>query len=199
MYLAVIFGGKLPPKIAPKTKIAVIIVVNYYCKNGCSQRESNPQLALRRRLLYPFNYENECRIFGLFSLFGIGNHIYESNHSRDELPLFLILTSQAPLLESNSKFIPFSFQRVQPWLNLRRRSLYPFNYENIVRKTHFYRITKIPQNSKPRQSFLCQFIIGCCSRMRSRQCQFPAHLHNFIIPLSILRQTLQSPASRSAL
>ena len=161
MYLAVIFGGKLPPKIAPKTKIAVIIVVNYYCKNGCSQRESNPQLALRRRtlypaelqkriknrsflpdlnlcysfviftwsmfehslrrrLLYPFNYENECRIFGLFSLFGIGNHIYESNHSRDELPLFLILTSQAPLLESNSKFIPFSFQRVQPWLNLRR-------------------------------------------------------------------------------
>ena len=113
MYLAVIFGGKLPPKIAPKTKIAVIIVVNYYCKNGCSQRESNPQLALRRRLLYPFNYENECRIFGLFSLFGIGNHIYESNHSRDELPLFLILTSQAPLLESNSKFIPFSFQRVQ--------------------------------------------------------------------------------------
>ena len=47
MYLAVIFGGKLPPKIAPKTKIAVIIVVNYYCKIGCSQRESNPQLALR--------------------------------------------------------------------------------------------------------------------------------------------------------
>ena len=133
MYLAVIFGGKLPPKIAPKTKIAVIIVVNYYCKNGCSQRESNPQLALRRRLLYPFNYENECRIFGLFSLFGIGNHIYESNHSRDELPLFLILTSQAPLLESNSKFIPFSFQRVQPWLNLRRHLLYPFNYENKCR------------------------------------------------------------------
>ena len=83
--------------------------------------------SLRRRLLYPFNYENECRIFGLFSLFGIGNHIYESNHSRDELPLFLILTSQAPLLESNSKFIPFSFQRVQPWLNLRRAPLYPFN------------------------------------------------------------------------
>ena len=130
LYLPVFFGGKLPPKIAPKTKIAVIIVVNYYCKNGCSQRESNPQLALRRRLLYPFNYENECRIFGLFSLFGIGNHIYESNHSCDELPLFLILTSQAPLLESNSKFIPFSFHRVQPWLNLRRRLLYPFNYEN---------------------------------------------------------------------
>ena len=64
MYLAVIFGGKLPPKIAPKTKIAVIIVVNYYCKNGCSQRESNPQLALRRRLLYPFNYENKCRFPG---------------------------------------------------------------------------------------------------------------------------------------
>ena len=41
----------------------------------CSQRESNPQLALRRRLLYPFNYENKCRIFGLFSHFGSCNHI----------------------------------------------------------------------------------------------------------------------------
>ena len=29
-------------------------------KNNCSQGESNPQLALRRRLLYPFNYENKC-------------------------------------------------------------------------------------------------------------------------------------------
>ena len=121
----------------------ITFVMNFYCNllwhPGQSLLESNsdlsllkfqrcqPWLNLRRRLLYPFNYENECRIFGLFSLFGIGNHIYESNHSRDELPLFLILTSQAPLLESNSKFIPFSFQRVQPWLNLRRAPLYPFN------------------------------------------------------------------------
>ena len=29
-------------------------------KNRCSRRELNPQLALRRRLLYPFNYENKC-------------------------------------------------------------------------------------------------------------------------------------------
>ena len=118
----------------------ITFVMNFYCNllwhPGQSLLESNsdlpllifrrcqPWLNLRRRLLYPFNYENECRIFGLFSLFGIGNHIYESNHSRDELPLFLILTSQAPLLESNSKFIPFSFQRVQPWLNLRSSSPY---------------------------------------------------------------------------
>ena len=122
---------------------SITLVMNFHCilfwHSGQSLLESNsdlslsnfhksqPWLNLRRRLLYPFNYENECRIFGLFSLFGIGNHIYESNHSRDELPLFLILTSQAPLLESNSKFIPFSFQRVQPWLNLRRTPLYPFN------------------------------------------------------------------------
>ena len=69
-------------------------------------------LPLRRRLLYPFNYENKCRIFGLFSHFGSGNHIYESNHFRDELPLFLIPTSQATFLESNSKLYPFCFSRV---------------------------------------------------------------------------------------
>ena len=123
-------GGNLPPKNVPKIQKSSNDFHYHYCKYKCSWRELIPQLALRRRLLYPFNYENECRIFGLFSLFGIGNHIYESNHSCDELPLFLILTSQAPLLESNSKFIPFSFHRVQPWLNLRRHLLYPFNYEN---------------------------------------------------------------------
>ena len=35
------------------------------------------QQALRRRLLYPFNYGNKFRIFGLFSLFGHGNQLYE--------------------------------------------------------------------------------------------------------------------------
>ena len=49
-----------------KIKIAVIIVINYYCKNDCSQRESNPQLALRRRLLYPFNYENKFQKIFIF-------------------------------------------------------------------------------------------------------------------------------------
>ena len=29
-------------------------------------------LPLRRRLLYPFNYGNKCRIFGLFISFGYG-------------------------------------------------------------------------------------------------------------------------------
>ena len=44
----------------------------------CSQRESNPQLALRRRLLYPFNYENECRFVRPFGLFGTGNHFIQN-------------------------------------------------------------------------------------------------------------------------
>ena len=37
------------------------------------------------------------------------------------------------LLESNSDLPPLCFQRVQPWLNLRRRLLYPFNYGNKCR------------------------------------------------------------------
>ena len=58
------------------------------CQFECSLRESNPQLQLRRLLLYPFNYENKCRIFKLFSSFGSGCHIYEFNHFRDELAVF---------------------------------------------------------------------------------------------------------------
>ena len=107
---------------------SITLVMNFHCilfwHSGQSLLESNsdlsllnfhksqPWLNLRRRLLYPFNYENECRIFGLFSHFGSGNHIYESNHFRDELPLFLIPTSQATFLESNSKLYPFCFSRV---------------------------------------------------------------------------------------
>lgn len=34
------------------------------------------------------------------------------------------------LLESNSDLSLLSFHKSQPWLNLRRRLLYPFNYEN---------------------------------------------------------------------
>ena len=42
----------------------------------------------------------------------------------------------------------FKNQMAHDCILLRRRSLYPFNYENIVRKTYLYRITKIRQNSK---------------------------------------------------
>ena len=111
-HFLVTLGGNLPPIIMPENKNAAMILVNHYCKNGRSQRESNPQLALRRRLLYPFNYENKCRIFRLFSSFGYGRHIYESNHFHDELPFFLILTSMSLLLQSNSKLFPFYFQWV---------------------------------------------------------------------------------------
>ena len=43
---------------------------NHCCKK-CSQQESNPQLVLSRRLLYPFNYRNKCHIFGLFQPFSV--------------------------------------------------------------------------------------------------------------------------------
>ena len=64
---------------------SITLVMNFYCilfwHSGQSLSESNsdlslsnfhksqPWLNLRRRLLYPFNYENKCRIFKLFSLF----------------------------------------------------------------------------------------------------------------------------------
>ena len=35
------------------------------------------------------------------------------------------------LLESNSDLSLLNFHKSQPWLNLRRRLLYPFNYRNI--------------------------------------------------------------------
>ena len=44
-------------------------------------------------------------------------------------------------------------------LIIRRRSLYPFNYENIVRQTYPYRITKIHQNSKTYAS--ANFAVPC--------------------------------------
>ena len=61
-----------------------------------------PRLSLRRRLLYPFNYENKCRIFGLFNFFGSGCHVYESNHLRDELLLLLYIDFS---LFANSKIL----------------------------------------------------------------------------------------------
>ena len=64
---------------------SITLVMNFHCilfwHSGQSLLESNsdlslsnfhksqPWLNLRRRLLYPFNYENKCRIFKLFSLF----------------------------------------------------------------------------------------------------------------------------------
>ena len=39
-------------------------------------RESNPELSLRRTPLYPFNYEDKCRIFGLFQPFCFFHPIY---------------------------------------------------------------------------------------------------------------------------
>ena len=103
---------------------SITLVMNFLCilfwHSGQSLLESNsdlslsnfhksqPWLNLRRRLLYPFNYENECRIFGLFSSLGYGRHIYESNHFRDEFLLYLKSTSQSIPVRIELWLIPIS-------------------------------------------------------------------------------------------
>ena len=91
-YFASYLGGSFHPKSLPKIKKTAMIGGQSLPQNGCSRGESNPELVLRRRLLYPFNYENKCRFYKAFRPFGFGCHIYESNHFCDELSLFLILT-----------------------------------------------------------------------------------------------------------
>ena len=54
-------------KTALKIERAAIIIINHHCSNVRFRRESNPQLALRRRLLYPFNYGNSYTIHRLLS------------------------------------------------------------------------------------------------------------------------------------
>jgi len=46
-------------------------------------------------------------IFKAFKPFDLGDHLYESNHFRDELSLFLILTFFGFWMDSNSKPLPF--------------------------------------------------------------------------------------------
>ena len=78
----------------------------------CSQRESNPQLVLRRHLLYPFNYENKFRIYGLFSHFGYGFHFFQFILLNDDFSFLFTLTFSAVQLETNSDLSPFCFYRV---------------------------------------------------------------------------------------
>ena len=54
--------------------LSLPIITYYYhpSKCECSLRESNPQLQLRRLLLYPFNYENKC----IFLPYDSINHFY---------------------------------------------------------------------------------------------------------------------------
>ena len=66
-------------------------------------------LIIRRRLLYPFNYGNKCRIFGLFSLFGHGDQLYELNHFRDESSDFLFRHFYMLLFQSDSLLPLFRF------------------------------------------------------------------------------------------
>ena len=70
------------------------------------------ELPLRRRLLYPFNYENKCRIYWLFSHFGYGFHFFQFILSNDDFSFLFTLTFSAVQLKSNSDLSPFCFYRV---------------------------------------------------------------------------------------
>ena len=85
----------------------------HYCKYKCSWRELNPQLALRRRLLYPFNYKNKCRIFGLFQPSGLRlPSLWILSLAWWIFP-FLILTFRLTFFNSNDSFPPFLFRNLQ--------------------------------------------------------------------------------------
>ena len=71
-----------------------------------------PWFYLRRHLLYPFNYENKCRIYGLFSHFGYGFHFFQFILLNDDFSFLFTLTFSAVQLESNSDLSPFCFYRV---------------------------------------------------------------------------------------
>ena len=71
-----------------------------------------PWFYLRRHLLYPFNYENKCRIYGLFSRFGYGFHFFQFILLNDDFSFLFTLTFSAVRLESNSDLSPFCFYRV---------------------------------------------------------------------------------------
>ena len=49
----------------------------------------------------------------------------------DDFHCILFWHPDQSLLESDSDLSLFNFHKSQPWLNLRRRLLYPFNYRNI--------------------------------------------------------------------
>ena len=74
------------------------------------RRQASP--FLRRHLLYPFNYENKCRIYGLFSHFGYGFHFFQFILLNDDFSFLFTLTFSAVQLESNSDLSPFYFYRV---------------------------------------------------------------------------------------
>ena len=110
VFIFLVLSGCLQaPKIHLKTKIATTNNSNHCCKNACSQGESNPQLVLRRRLLYPFNYGNKSRIFGLFQPFWFTVTIFMNSFTfvTNFYSLFRLL--QTSLLESNSDLLPFAF------------------------------------------------------------------------------------------
>ena len=106
----------------------ITFVMNFYCNllwhPGQSLLESNsdlpllyfrrcqPWLNLRRRLLYPFNYKNKCRIFGLFQPSGLRLPSLWIRSLPWSIFPFLILTLLLPLFNSNSSFPPFLFSKV---------------------------------------------------------------------------------------
>ena len=102
---------------------SITLVMNFHCilfwHSGQSLLESNsdlslsnfhksqPWLNLRRRLLYPFNYENVCRIFRLFSLLGTETSFINSITFVMNYLIFLFWLCSVSLKESNCYLYPF--------------------------------------------------------------------------------------------
>ena len=111
-------------------------------------------------MLYPFNYENKCRIFGLFSLFsGYGDLLYNSYQLLDELPFFLPLwffLASAFFTSEQKPFFCFGFCYIQNlggacYIHLTTRTF--VYYKQILPCIQMFPLKRLPTIGSPMRSF----------------------------------------------